>query len=332
MSVRIYPGAKVTAVLLYPQYWAWKLCGVKATEVTSLGCHTDLWDPAGKTFSPLVESCGWESLFPPMRSARDKLDVITPEVAQLTHLPETCCVYTGIHDSNASLLRYLNKDDKRSFTVISTGTWTILMQINGELDLLNDHKDMLANVDVNGNPVACARFMGGREYERICTALGGNISMAVKAEDIQHAITNGWMVTPDFSEGNGPYGGMQPQQHCSDNVSAPQAIATLYCALMIDKRLNDLHSLDAIYIEGAFLKNPLLCQLVAQLRSGQSVYLSDDNTGTVLGAASLIEQRENECEANRNVCLPSSFHGIETYRQRWLEFIHQDDAFAKVVD
>ena len=37
--------AKAAAILMYPQYWALRLTGVAANEVTSLGCHTDLWNP-----------------------------------------------------------------------------------------------------------------------------------------------------------------------------------------------------------------------------------------------------------------------------------------------
>jgi sugar (pentulose or hexulose) kinase len=36
---------RVAHILLYPQYWSWRLSGVMATEVTSLGTHTDLWRP-----------------------------------------------------------------------------------------------------------------------------------------------------------------------------------------------------------------------------------------------------------------------------------------------
>ncbi|HTO28145.1 MAG TPA: carbohydrate kinase, partial [Devosia sp.] len=61
--------AQVTAILTYPQYWAWRLTGVMASEVTSLGCHTDLWAPARGDFSSLVRSQGWAGLFPPLRPA-----------------------------------------------------------------------------------------------------------------------------------------------------------------------------------------------------------------------------------------------------------------------
>ena len=52
--------ARTTAIVTYPQYWVWRLTGVAATEVTSLGCHTDLWDPAARRPSSLVARCGWE--------------------------------------------------------------------------------------------------------------------------------------------------------------------------------------------------------------------------------------------------------------------------------
>jgi len=30
--------SRATALLLYPQYWAWRLCGVMASELTSSAC------------------------------------------------------------------------------------------------------------------------------------------------------------------------------------------------------------------------------------------------------------------------------------------------------
>jgi sugar (pentulose or hexulose) kinase len=66
-----YPEAfaQVSHILTYPQYWSWRLTGVAASEVTSLGCHTDLWNPVTKDFSTLVDRMGWRSLFPPIRTA-----------------------------------------------------------------------------------------------------------------------------------------------------------------------------------------------------------------------------------------------------------------------
>ena len=53
------PSARAAAILTYPQYWAFRLSGVAANEATSLGCHTDLWNPHAADFSSLVERMGW---------------------------------------------------------------------------------------------------------------------------------------------------------------------------------------------------------------------------------------------------------------------------------
>ena len=76
--------ARVTAILTYPQYWAWRLTGVMASEVTSLGCHTDLWAPERGDFSAMVAAQGWAGLFPPVRPAASVLGTILPAVAAAT--------------------------------------------------------------------------------------------------------------------------------------------------------------------------------------------------------------------------------------------------------
>ena len=313
----------VTHILMYPQYWGWRLTGNLANEVTSLGCHTDLWSPKAKNYSSLVTHCNWEGLFPPLRPAWDILGKISASIAQKTGLSTECDVFLGLHDSNASYLRYLAANNSSSgFTVISTGTWTILMSARASLSSLNSTRDMLANCDVYSDPVACARFMGGREYELICRHLGGDVYSDFTPVDIQTAIDNHWFVTPDFSAGNGPFAGHSPITHCPFPASSPAAIATLYCALMIDQRLTDLKANGPIYIEGAFLKNTLLCQLVAQCRPLQTVYLSADDTGTVQGAILLTRLgRGGEFELPGQVCTPSRFTELEAYKARWYEAI-----------
>ena len=86
---RRLPGqfGRVTRILTYPQYWAWMLSGIAASEVTSLGCHSDLWSPKSAAFSPLVRRQGWEGLFPPLRAAADALGPVRPALAPVT--PET---------------------------------------------------------------------------------------------------------------------------------------------------------------------------------------------------------------------------------------------------
>ncbi|MEN8889078.1 MAG: hypothetical protein ABF243_09415 [Celeribacter marinus] len=46
---------RTTHIVTYPQYWGFRLTGTFATDVTSLGCHTDLWQPCEGLFSDLVD-------------------------------------------------------------------------------------------------------------------------------------------------------------------------------------------------------------------------------------------------------------------------------------
>ncbi len=158
-----------TTILPYPQYWAARLCGIRAWEPSSLGCHTDLWEPQRGEFSSFARSMRWDSRFGRRANAWTPLGPPLPEVAAATGLSRECKILTGIHDSNASYLAH-RAGREQSFCVVSTGTWIVMMAHGSRLDVLREELDTLANVDAFGNAVATARFMGGREYAAICGA------------------------------------------------------------------------------------------------------------------------------------------------------------------
>src|SRR5262249_58535919 len=61
--------ASARQLLLYPQYWSFRLSGVASSELTYLACHNGLWRPAAGGFSSFVDRMGWRPLFPPLRPA-----------------------------------------------------------------------------------------------------------------------------------------------------------------------------------------------------------------------------------------------------------------------
>ncbi len=70
------------AYVNYPQYWAWRLSGVAATEMCSMGAHSDMWNPRALIWSSLVKRLGWEKKLAPLRSAFDRLGPIRPDARQ----------------------------------------------------------------------------------------------------------------------------------------------------------------------------------------------------------------------------------------------------------
>jgi len=309
---------RAVALLMYPQYWSWRLSGKLVSEVSSLGCHTDLWSPMGGRFSSLVASQGWAHLLPPMASAWESVGRLSKSVAIESGLPASCRVHVGVHDSNASLLRFLLAKPGEDFCVVSSGTWVVCMSTEDSLQCLDQTKDMLANVDVEGNPVPCIRFMGGREYAEICAATGSDIDQQVTEEDITRLIGNGVMALPNFSGGSGPFGERSPEIRGTPDNGA--ALATLYCALMVDHCLDLLHVRGDVIVVGGYLQNPLLCSLIAQLRGGQSVYVSSDESGTVRGTAQLTTW-STPVSITTELCMPSAIAGFDGYRTLWHEQI-----------
>ncbi|GLQ55084.1 FGGY-family carbohydrate kinase [Devosia nitrariae] len=306
--------ANVTAILAYPQYWAWRLTGVMASEVTSLGCHTDLWAPDQKTFSSLVAKEGWGRLFPPVRPAASVLGPILPAIAAATGVPDGTPVACGIHDSNASLLPHLGQHET-PFTVISTGTWTICMTVGGSTAGLDPERDSLANVDAYGRPVPTARFMGGREFD----LLAGSGHPPAEA-DIDRVIEEQIQVLPTFVPGVGTFPNSEGRwTHSPEKLNAGErtAAVSLYLALVAEAALSLCGIGRQIIVEGPLARNALFGQALAAL-TGVGVTASADATGTSLGASLLLAPVGGEAEESPAV-RPLDHKGLTAYRQAWLE-------------
>jgi len=312
--------AQATDFLLYPQFWAWKLSGVKSCEVTSLGCHSDLWCPHEKTWSQLAKTRGWNQKFPPMSKAQDVLGPILPEIAKQTGLPPNCEIHCGIHDSNASLVPLI-KQVEPPFTLVSSGTWTICFSVGATSQpSLFEDCDTLCNVDLNGNAVPSARFMGGREYAHIAD----DPHQIPDIPTITRLIDEKCFALPSFADAGGPFTGRQGKVIPEDALSSPRkkaALATLYSALMTDYCLGMIESTGPVIVEGPFASNNVLCQLLAAIRLQQTVLATSDSSGTSFGAAMLADGPFTQHQRKLNPIAPGIFPNLETYRQKWREMI-----------
>ena len=144
--------AKGRRLLTAAQYWGWRLTGVAASEVTSLGAQTQLWNPRTNQPSSLAIREGWDKKLPPLKKAWETLGPFNqaPTPSRGTAAPP---VVVGIHDSNANYARYLAAGFER-FTLISSGTWLITFDSDLPLDRLDLSRDMVSNTDLEGRPVA----------------------------------------------------------------------------------------------------------------------------------------------------------------------------------
>ena len=298
-------------ILMYPQYWAWRLCGVAASEATSLGCHTDLWNPRTQAYSSLVGRMGWTDLMPPLAPAHAALGTLRPGIAAATWLPADCQVLCGIHDSNASLLRYLGRSEG---TVLSTGTWMIAAAFGSALDGLRERADMLANTNALGQAVACMRFMGGREFGE----LAGATPTPCGFDTIERLVAQGTLALPCFAATGGPFAGRSGRIEGPPPADAQQryALATLYCVLMTDYCLDALGAAGPLAVEGSFTSNPWFGPLLGALRPQQPVSYSDDASGTTCGGW-MLRYRDAAPPGTSTAIAPCAPAGLAAYRTRW---------------
>ena len=306
---------RTRTILTYPQYWSWRLSGVPASEVTSLGCHSDLWNPAAQSFSDLVLDQGWGGLMPPLRPARAVLGPLRQEVAEATGLPPDCAIICGIHDSNASYLSHrVARGGTQPFAVISSGTWCIVLAHGADLTRLREAEDMLANVDALGVPTATARFMGGREY----AAIAGEGAVPPTAAGLAGVLTADAIALPSFALG-GPCQGRRGQVLRAEGLppEALAALATLYCALMADLILDRLGIAGAILVDGPFAANPLFSPVLQSLRPADPVTASGTRggiTAAVLWLAGSVPPPETPA---RPLAALAEAEALRVYRDRW---------------
>ena len=306
--------AGARAYLTYPQYWSWRLCGVAAAEVTMLGAHSDLWAPREGDYSSLVADIDLARRLPPLRKAGAALGPIKPEFAAATGLAPGALALNGVHDSNASLLPHLAAH-RAPFTVVSTGTWVILMAPGLGLEGLRERDDMLANVDVEGRPIPCARFMGGREYQQICQ--GANNSAT--AADVADLLSAGAMALPCFAPQGGPFAARQGEIIGAVAPDQRPALATLYLALMTDLSLTRLGAVQGdLIVEGSFAANECFCSLLGALRPRQRVLMGADAAGAARGAALLRQWPHPSAPPPRlRHAAPASAPLLGAYAENW---------------
>ncbi len=107
---------KVHFVLHFPQYLSYLFTGKLISEPTSIGCHTFMWDFDEMKYHQWIDDENIPLAFPVNNDSVFKTTIDDKEIQ----------VGTGIHDSSASLVPYLQNSEEK-FILISTGTWCINM-------------------------------------------------------------------------------------------------------------------------------------------------------------------------------------------------------------
>ena len=290
-------------ILTWAQYWAWFLSGVASTEISSLGCHTDLWNPIERKPSALAVRRGWARRFAPLRRAGEILGVIRQELVALTCLPHGVQIYCGLHDSNAALIaaRGFSKIAHREATVLSTGTWFVAMRSPAsgtvvDMSTLPVARDVLVNVDIRGQAIPSSRFMGGREIQLLTGVDSRRIDISLDQPALVAAaaavVANGSMVLPTMAPGCGPFPSSRGQwRNMPDDPISQRATVSLYAALMAEVSLDLIGARERVLVEGRFAEAEVFVRTLAALRPDIQIFTSNEYNDVSYGALRLVLPR-----------------------------------------
>ncbi len=304
------------------QYVAYRLSGVRVSEVTTLGAQSQLWDVAHNRSSSIARALGWDHLMAPMAKAWDVVGALTPAM-RLAGFQGAGRVRAGVHDSNANYLRYL-AGELRDFTLLSTGTWIIGFAPGADIHQLDPARDTVTNTDVFGRPVASCRFMGGREFELVAESAD---PAAADLTTVAVLIARGTFALPSFTASGGPMPGTEGEGRiegpAASTLAERASLATLYCALMTAQSIAAVRGTGAIIVDGPFTRNISYLAILAALFPERAVLASDLDEGTAAGAALLARISAPaslpRTDLDLRAIAAAQVEGLAQYQQRWLE-------------
>jgi sugar (pentulose or hexulose) kinase len=312
--------AAASAYLSTPQYWAFRLSGVLASEVTSLAAQSHLWASADGKPAALVASRGWQRLMPPMRRAWETLGPLKPELAKRSGLKATTRVLCGVHDSSANFYRY-QAADLSDFMVVSTGTWIVALTDRLGVDYDVELPGHSCNADVFGKPMPGMLTMGGREFAAVAAKASGPASLRA----LQRIVASGTFALPTFGSDDGLFPGTAHRGRLEGPLAEDDDVrfmlAVLYSALLTAACIRDLPPAGTVVLDGNFVVDPLYGAIVAALLPDRRVLVSRSTTGTATGAAMLAAHETRTSPAPLAAEAPdiSDLPDLSSHQRRWQE-------------
>ncbi|MDF9801150.1 L-fuculokinase [Catalinimonas alkaloidigena] len=296
--------ANIKRTLHLPQFFAYLLHKKPFSEITSIGCHTGLWDFRNDRSHDWVYEEKLTSLFPPI--------VSTYSYKMLRSKLRTIKCGVGIHDSSAALVPYL-QGFRDPFMLISTGTWNITLNPFNQDPLTKEElkKDCLNFMDFRGAPVKASRAFLGKEHEYQLQRIADHFQ---KDADYHHHIkldketllgllgsnhTEIRKFYPQTMQGTGP---MPEYTGPENDLSLFKNFEEAYHQLMLDLVSIQINSLklakgetqpEKIFVSGGFCKNQLFLQLLASYNKDIAIYVADLAGASALGAALVMHRHWN---------------------------------------
>lgn len=287
---------QVYKALHLPQYMSFLISGKVYSDMTSIGCHTNLWDFQKNDYHDWVKQ----------EEMLEKLAPIVPadSVFQASFPGNNYAVGAGFHDSSAALIPYLVSFTK-PFVLLSTGTWCIsLNPFNEEPLTSSDLKaDCLSYIHYQGKPVKASRLFAGYEHEQQTKRIASHFNVstakfktiafdALLAEHLREKTEQSISLSPQDSLAI--FGKRDLAKFGSDVEAYHQLMLDLVNAQKISTTLAiGTSAVKRLFVDGGFGKNVIYMNLLAEAFPQVEVFAASMAQATAVGTALAIHRSWN---------------------------------------
>lgn len=282
-----------------PQYLSYLITRQAFSDITSIGCHTQLWNFVKRNYHEWVRGEGIDKkLAPIFSSAKTCQTIFQDKVLE---------VGTGLHDSSAALIPYLTVFTE-PFILISTGTWCISLNPFNDTPLTTEElkKDSLCYLEYQGKPVKASRLFAGNEHEQQTQKLAKHFD---KPLDYYKKVTYDAAIIADLQDAyNFTYSVAADKKILSQSNFDNRALSIFenyevaYHCLMLDimqqqlastQSVIQLTNVNRIFVDGGFSKNSIFMHLLSIAFPQLEVYAASVAQATAIGAALAIHPSWN---------------------------------------
>ncbi len=301
------PGvySKTKYALHLPQFMSFLFTGKAYADLTSIGCHTMLWDYTEHGYHAWVKAEGLTEKLPEVFAGDGAI--------QITQHNTRLMAGVGLHDSSSALIPYLVCFHE-PFALISSGTWCITLNPfnNNPLTEYELTQDCLCFMTYSGNPVKASRIFSGNEHEqqtkRLAEHFGCNISayqhikfdaaLVKKLKAVESAV----VIKQD--------GGLKTSPFVHRDLSGFANYEEAYHRLVMDLVEVQIESsglvlkdttVKRIFVDGGFSRNPIFMNLMAAALPEYELFAASVPQATSLGAALAIHSCWNAHEIPSNL-------------------------------
>jgi sugar (pentulose or hexulose) kinase len=290
---------QIKYALHLPQYLSYLITKQSFSDITSIGCHTQLWNFQKNKYHEWVTGEGIDRKLAPVFPSDKTINTIFND--------KKITVGAGLHDSSAALIPYLTVFSE-PFILISTGTWCISLNPFNDEPLTIDElkRDSLCYLGFKGKPVKASRLFAGYEHEQQVQKMATHFNQPAdyyKSVRYDADIINALQKKLSFGISSLKNAeGLIQSGFDERELSVFENYEMAYHCLLLDiiqEQFSSTQSViqhtvvNRIFVDGGFGNNSIYMHLLSSAFPQLEVYAASVAQATALGAALAIHQSWN---------------------------------------